>query len=225
MRIDPQHLQTDFKKITCEFSKITNLYFSTKIKDSENIDILITTNKGKQPIAFENLSSGQRKLLIIIFQILEVRLFDGDKRLFLFIDELENSFYPKQQEKIVKYLIDLSKDFRKQNIEHQFFISTHSPFILKNFLKNSDDKAIINVENNENIEKSKDKKLLLNGDNISSYDEISYLYYDIPTTSYYISLYETLDWRIKNEYLLNLDKKEERDELYLSFLSHIGDFE
>ncbi|MBQ7749023.1 ATP-binding protein [bacterium] len=104
------------------------------------------------------------------------------------IDEPENSLYPSEQIKLINFFIENSQ---KRTRNHQFFIATHSPFILKNFL-NRNDVVIINVETGENILKSEKKKLLLNENNNVSYDEISYLYYDIPTPNYYNSLYEKL---------------------------------
>ena len=126
------------------------------------------------------------------------------------IDEPENSLYPSEQIKLINFFIENSQ---KRTRNHQFFIATHSPFIIKNFL-NRNDAVIINVETGENILKSEKKKLLLNDNNIS-YDEISYLYYDIITSSYYISLYEELKNKIGCESYKEMDDwlKENKDKI------------
>ena len=135
------------------------------------------------------------------------------------IDEPENSLYPSEQIKLINFFIENSQ---KRTRNHQFFIATHSPFILKNFL-NRNDVVIINVETGENILKSEKKKLLLNENNNVSYDEISYLYYDIPTPNYYNSLYEKLKWKFdecfkkKNSNI----SKSERDKHFSKFLCDI----
>ncbi len=126
------------------------------------------------------------------------------------IDEPENSLYPSEQIKLINFFIENSQ---KRTRNHQFFIATHSPFIIKNFL-NRNDAVIINVETGENILKSEKKKLLLNDNNIS-YDEISYLYYDIITSSYYISLYEELKNKVGCESYKEMDDwlKENKDKI------------
>lgn len=108
------------------------------------------------------------------------------------IDEPENSLYPHEQEELTNFLLENSADRRKK---HQFFIATHSPFVLKRFL-NDKDTVIIDVENGENLKKSEKKKLLLIHDNIVSYDEIIYLYFGIATSGYYLSLFEKLKSKI-----------------------------
>lgn len=207
-RVNINFVKTDFKLLIDELYRITNLNISVDEKNkkfiiSENNDIKYDLNE---------LSSGQKKLLVIWFKIVEIRLFRKDKcaTLLLFIDEIDNSFSPKWQEKFTYLLIKLSQDLSNEKITHQFFISTHSPFILKNFLRKerNSDTVIINVENGKNIRE--DKKLLLNdnGDisyDAISYDEISYLYYDVVTSNYYISLYEELKSKIDVESYKEVD--------------------
>lgn len=108
------------------------------------------------------------------------------------LDEPENSLYPCEQQELINFYIQNSQDRLRK---HQFFIATHSPFILKNFL-NRNDVAIINMENGENIKISENKKLLLINNGNVSYDEINYLYFDIITPSYYLSLFEKLKTEI-----------------------------
>lgn len=188
-KINVSQLQTDFIKLTTEIEREINLSI---IPDEKNKSLVVRMKDEDKSIIydFNGLSSRYRKKLLIYFKIIKIRLFDKDKRLFLFVDEIENSLYPNQQEEFIIFLIELSKQLNKENIEHQFFIATHSPFILKNFLSN-ENTVIINVENGENIKNSKNKELLLN-DIHPSYDEINYLYYGIIIPSYYLALYEEI---------------------------------
>ncbi|MBQ4208873.1 ATP-binding protein [bacterium] len=125
--------------------------------------------------------------------MLEIKLSNKVKDFLLFIDEIENSFYPKQQEKITTFLIDLSKELSHRNINHQFFIATHSPFVIKNFLNHNNTRIVDVEKNGENIEIS--NEILLDKNKLS-YDEINYLYYGIVTTNYYLSLFEKLKVKI-----------------------------
>ena len=151
----------------------------------KNFYFNISENDKKFNRNINQLPSGFRQLFNLWRTMLE-----NNDTIFL-IDEPENSLYPLEQEGISSFFID---EFKKNN-KIQFFIATHSPFILKNFLNRSD-AVIINVETGENILKSEEKKLLLNENNNVSYDEISYLYYDISTSNYYLSLFEKLKIRI-----------------------------
>lgn len=139
-----------------------------------------------------------------------------------FLDEIENSLCPNEQVLITKKIIDDTTEINQGQKICQFFIATHSPFILKNFLseERNSDTVIINVETGENILKSEEKKLLLNENNNVSYDEISYLYYDIPTPNYYNSLYEKLKWKFDEWFKKkNLSiSKSERDKHFSKFL-------
>ena len=120
--------------------------------------------------------------------------------MFLFIDEIENSFYPEQQEKFIQYLIELSKELNQEKTEHQFFITTHSPFILKNFL-NKERVAILDMEKIDDTNEISDIRknynyLLLSENGKLSYDGVSYHYYNVITPSYYLSLFEKLKIKI-----------------------------
>lgn len=198
-KIDPHSIESDFQKIANEFGKVTNLYIYPNTENM-NLNIKIKDNDKCNIISFENLSSGQLKLLLILFEIIEVRLFDKNKRLFLFIDEIENSFYPEQQEKFIQYLIELSKELNQEKTEHQFFITTHSPFILKNFL-NKERVAILDMEKIDDTNEISDIRknynyLLLSENGKLSYDGVSYHYYNVITPSYYLSLFEKLKIKI-----------------------------
>ena len=188
-------LETNFKLLVDELYRITKIRISIK-ENNEKIKKIIISENDDTNYDFSSLSSSQKKLLVIWFKIIEIMLFQKNKcnGLLLFVDEIDNSLSPKWQEKFMDLLISLSKELNDKKITHQFFISTHSPSILKNLL-NSNNVAIINVKEGINIKNSDDKKILLNNKKIS-YDEIVYLYYDIVTPSYYLSLFEKLKSKI-----------------------------
>ena len=139
-----------------------------------------------------------------------------------FLDEIENSLCPNEQVLITKKIINDTTEINQGQKICQFFIATHSPFIFKNFL-NRNDTVIINVETGENILKSEEKKLLLDENNNVSYDEISYLYYDIPTPNYYNSLYEKLEWKFDECFKKknSIISKNKRDKNFSKFLCDI----
>lgn len=65
---------------------------------------------------------------------------DIEKPLFFFIDEPEISLHPRAQQTLFRALKEISK-------KQQVFISTHSPFLLKNF----DDKDVITYTNKKDV--------------------------------------------------------------------------
>ena len=184
------------------FSKFGIKTFGDSIKKGIYFNINKKFNR-----TINQLPSGFRQL----FNLWKAMLENNDT-IFL-IDEPENSLYPLEQEKISSFF---TREFEK-NIKTQFFIATHSPFIIKNFL-NCNDAVIINVETGENILKSEEKKLLLNKNNNVSYDEISYLYYDIPTSNYYISLYEIMFWKFDECSEKKSKSKNKKEEDFYDFL-------
>lgn len=164
-------------------------FFVSKIIMNDNSPKNTLPIKQSERIYFDKLSSGEKHIFAILLKL----LFTNKNCICLF-DELENSLCPNQQHIVSKIIIETSQNMENDQIKQQFFITTHSPFVLKNFL-NRKDTVIINAENAKNIKK--DKKLLLNRDKMISYDEIIYLYYDITTSGYYISLYETMKRKFK----------------------------
>ena len=212
--------------------KLPKLKFTRKISDlfnerhnfkyDENSKLIYEDENSYYP--FDSLSSGKKRnfSLTMFFEYFFHKLKKIDKsNVFSFlIDEIEKSLCPLEQQNIAEQIINYENKMKE--INHQFFITTHSPFILKNFL-NRNDTVIINVETGENILKSEEKKLLLNENNNVSYDEISYLYYDIPTPNYYNSLYEKLKWKFDECFTKKNSSisKSERDKRFFNFLCDI----
>ena len=186
-------------------------------KYDENTKLIYEDENSYYP--FDSLSNGKKRnfSLTMFFEYFfhKLKKFDKGNVFSFLIDEIEKSLCPLEQQKIVEQIINYENNMK--GIKHQFFITTHSPFILKNFL-NRDDTVIINVETGENILKSKTKKLLLNKNNSVSYDEISYLYYDIPTSNYYISLYEIMFWKFDECSEKKSKSKNKKEEDFYDFL-------
>lgn len=215
----PHILETTFKKINDVLKKYCGYQFTFDwIDGALTLFFSKVEFERENKYLFSTMSSGEDHLLSLFYYICVAIIRIKVDKIFLFIDEVENSLSPKKQEKILEDLDDLLK-LNNKKIEYQLFIATHSPFILKNFL-NRKDTAIISVETGENIKKSESKKLLLNADNNISYDEIIYLYHDIPTPNYYNSLYEKLKWKFDEWFKKKNSSisKSERDKHFSKFL-------
>ena len=201
--------------------KLIKLKFTKKISDLFNMKHNFKYDENKNLIyeeensyySINSLSSGKKKnfSLTLFFEFFfhNLKKFNKNNVFSFLFDEIEKSLCPFEQQKIVEQIINYEDKMKE--IKHQFFISTHSPFILKNFL-NREDTVIINVENGENIKISKDKGILLNKNNRTSYDEIVYLYYGIVSSSYYLSLYEKLKYEIDESAENDKIKDESKEE-------------
>lgn len=116
---------------------------------------------------------------------------------YLLIDEPEISLHPRAQLEFSKFL-----DNNKNNT-NQVFIATHSPFIVKSFIeKYPNDTRIVHFQHLK--EKDKD---VYKADKIENFiildflsiSEINYHVYNIPSSEYYLQLYEHLKKITGNE--------------------------
>lgn len=103
-----------------------------------------------------------------------------DKPLFFFIDEPEISLHPRAQQTLFKALKDIST-------KQQVFISTHSPFLLKNF----GDEGVITYMNKKNIdnicsEKVESMKTFTFSPTLA---EINYFAFNIISNDFHCELY------------------------------------
>ena len=78
----------------------------------------------------ETLSSGHRNTIFIVLQIIKFAK-NNPKEKLLFIDEPENSLHPSYQKKLPELIRMLSDKFP----DTQFFISTHSNYLISAALK------------------------------------------------------------------------------------------
>lgn len=83
---------------------------------------------------FNELSSGEQSLIRLIYSIKYIinKRKDKTKSFNIFLDEIENTIHPNWQKKIIKWLIELTNEFEMQI---NFFIASHSPFILSDIPK------------------------------------------------------------------------------------------
>lgn len=135
--------------------------------------------------------------------------FKEEDNTYLLIDEPEISLHPRAQLEFSKFL-----DNNKNNT-NQVFIATHSPFIVKSFIeKYPNDTRIVHFQHLK--EKDKD---VYKADKIENFiildflsiSEINYHVYNIPSSEYYLQLYEHLKKITGNK---NKDFKD-FDEYYL----------
>jgi predicted ATPase len=93
-------------------------------------EFLISADGRKTPVSFA--SSGQQEalpLLIVLLSILR-RKIDSAQGMSIYIEEPEAHLFPNSQKKIVEII---SMIFNSSQTELQFFITTHSPYVLAAF--------------------------------------------------------------------------------------------
>jgi len=83
---------------------------------------------------FSHLSSGEQSLLKLIYSIENIicSVKKESKSINIFLDEIENTLHPNWQKKLINWLIIVGKNYDKQI---NFFICSHSPFILSDIPK------------------------------------------------------------------------------------------
>lgn len=124
--------------------------FDFKLPDMDNFlkqgSILLTEN-GITTDVSEKGTGMQRALAMSLIQVYSnIVNEDNSKQLLFFIDEPETFLHPKAQQKVIKAFKNISE-------ETQVFITTHSPYLLKEFNnKNHDIKIFTNHSDNKVIE-------------------------------------------------------------------------
>lgn len=112
-------------------------------EDNENIEIIKELPKflelnfySSGSTNYNNLSTGEKSLLEIVYSIKEIiNLREKNKlskNLFVLLDEIENNLNPNWQKKLLNILIDISSVY---SVDIHFIITTHSPFILSDLPK------------------------------------------------------------------------------------------
>lgn len=185
-------------------SAFLNDFFGTDKYEIEknNASGFITLIKNKE-LSINNASSGEIRALSIVVYILTNHIYDENDRLIL-IDEPETFMHPKAQINLANWFNSSLAVNSTSN--GQYFIATHSPFIVKSFLeKFKDDTKIIYYSKNINDKgkmtysiKTIDKPIYLNSDNISI-SEINFHVFQIPSNDYFLELYEHLMKKYMNK--------------------------
>lgn len=98
---------------------------------------LMTKNETEIPM--DTMSSGERQMLYtlgtMVYQLHNINSVKGDKIRYscvnIMIDEIELYFHPEYQRKLIKYLLNILKTMRLEQVKHiNMMIVTHSPFVL-----------------------------------------------------------------------------------------------
>ncbi len=103
-------------------------------------------------LSINQLSSGQQKILSLINQIF-MRLFYSDplKLIIILVDEPESNLHPEFQKKIpfvIKEILEV--DF--EEVRAQFFIATHSPFIISAAAQYPETQKVYLIEDGQTVD-------------------------------------------------------------------------
>lgn len=186
----PAEIKFDFP-----LPEATNFFKSTKIV----VDDGTSTN-------LEDKGSGmQRGMSLAIMQVYAQNLITHAedpsklKPLFFFIDEPEISLHPQAQSQLLRALIDISKS-------QQIFITTHSPFLLKQYDSSIHDLFVFNKNLSQTISVSTSTNfdIFQRG---PSWGEIIYKAFGIPTEEFHNELYGELQ-ETKNKPLIDKPGRE-----------------
>lgn len=105
------------------------------------------------------------------------------KQLFFFIDESETFLHPIAQGKLLDTFEEVSE-------RSQVFITTHSPYLLRNFKKDKHKLMIFEKDENGNNKLQNDNQTLsLFGDSSPTWGEINYFAFDVLSVEFHNELY------------------------------------
>ncbi len=167
---------------------------------SGNIEL---TDDGIQTSSFEKGTGMQRSLALAIIQqyaeIMKPNVVDYSN-LFFFIDEPETYLHPKAQSKLLDSLESLSE-------KSQVFIVTHSPYLLKQYKKDTHSIWLFSKNGSYNDAKE-GAELDLFEESSPSWGEINYYAYGIPSVEFHNELYGFIQAKATVEDELNYKEKE-----------------
>lgn len=128
--------ETESYKMLNTYKNIVNDFFYESNKKIDVIDNKLVILKNEKPFSLNNLSSGEKQILVLISTLIfsEKCLESG----ILIIDEPEISLHISWQENFVSSI-------RKLKPNLQVIIATHSPSIVENYLENRE--YFINLSN------------------------------------------------------------------------------
>lgn len=172
----------------------------------------INLNDGVNTPASQKGSGLQRALAFAILKTYAEMERKSETRNSIFlIDEPEISMHPRMQKNLMESLRKISK-------AEQVFISTHSPYILKEFNKDRD-KILTFSRNNKEIEHKEltDWNLLPYSPSLA---EINYYAYKLPTSEFHNELYGCLHEKYISK---NVDCKKNREiNIFDGFIKQYG---
>ena len=126
----------------------------------------------------------QRALALSLIQVYaSVNNEDSKKPIFFFIDEPETFLHPMAQNKLLEAFENLSD-------RSQLFITTHSPYLLKKFKKDTHKLMIYGKdEGGNNILKDDNQTLNLFGESSPTWGEINYFAFGVLSVEFHNELY------------------------------------
>lgn len=148
----------------------------------------------------------QRALALSLIQVYaSVNNEDSKKPIFFFIDEPETFLHPMAQNKLLEAFENLSN-------RSQLFITTHSPYLLKKFKKDTHKLMIYGKdEGGSNILKDDNQTLNLFGESSPTWGEVNYFAFGVLSAEFHNELYgflqaKAIDEDQNNYYEENFDK-------------------
>ena len=179
------NLQKRVEKLMADQYGETNVEFSFGVPTIENFfktgQILLEDNGIKTDIS-EKGTGMQRALALTLIQVyaqIDTNNEEISKPIFFFIDEPETFLHPIAQNKLIDSLNKLSE-------QNQVFITTHSPYLLKNF--NSSNKLSIFSRDQQTLKITEDEKLNM-FPHSPTWGEINYKAFKIPSVEFHIDLF------------------------------------
>lgn len=136
----------------------------------------------------------QRALALSLIQVYaDASNEDSEKPIFFFIDEPETFLHPMSQDRMLGA-------FEKLTGKHQLFITTHSPYLLRNFKKDTHKLMIFEKDENGNNKLQNDNQTLsLFGDSSPTWGEINYFAFDVLSVEFHNELYGFLQAKAIDE--------------------------
>ncbi|MGD8373545.1 MAG: AAA family ATPase [Candidatus Woesebacteria bacterium] len=128
-------------------------------------------------IPIERIGSGYQMFLALICQ--HKISANSEKKLIIFIDEVELNLHPRLQKSLVDLLLEISKD-------SQVIITSHSPELLKDLQKNKHHKINALVREGDGITINPIEKFVLPMPTVS---ETNYVAFGLASMEYFIELY------------------------------------
>ncbi len=181
-----------FKEISWNDNIVLSLLDNWKPFKKSEIWVKKSNN---QIVKLSGLGSWYEMLFSLIYSYFLSK--QSQKKLIIFIDELELHLHPKIQKDFVNFLLETSN-------ECQVFITTHSPLLVKEFMRNEYVSIFWFKKENNEVKHISKTDLRLNS--LSS-NEINFIAFDLETEEYHNELYEELknNW-YENQKLIDFDK-------------------
>ena len=201
------HNDNDFDKTKCsklnKFLNAFSIFYKEdkkfeKIEITEDkIEILFKDTKTEELVDISTFSTGEKQIIYRVGNLIKnINTMEVEGGIIL-IDEPETSLHPTWQKKYVEFLMEVFKD-----IDVQFIIATHSPYILQGMKEN--ESVAIKIDRKKNNEIGEKIGYYKNGIKNPSINLINYLAYGIVDELLHIELFTTLE--IKHGGYKNLER-------------------